>query len=187
MVCPGEALQRRKEARDWRALCAAVLISSGSVALKIGIREQKIVYLRNMLQSRFGLEKTPVPWLERLFRLAEPHDPQAPSADDSTYRRDPNTIAPEKLGIEGEYDENGMAKRVALALDEDPNINDLETVYLAQKEGVVLFKGKVPDQETLDELVNVARRVEGVAEVETDQVAIGSSILTADHEALKDD
>jgi len=55
----------------------------------------------------------------------------------------------------------------------------LETVYLAQQGTAVVFKGKVPTQETLNELIKIAQRVEGATAVATDQVVIGTAILTA--------
>lgn len=119
-----------------------------------------------------------MPWLERLFGQAEPHDPQVASADDSSYRPDPNTIPAERLELAEEHDKNGLAKRVALAFDEDPNIEDLETVYLAQQDKVIKLRGKVPSQEVLDELVKVAQQVKGVSQVQTDQVAIGFTLTT---------
>jgi len=116
-----------------------------------------------------------MPWLERIFGQTKPHDPQAPSAAEATFHPDPNALlaadSPDQL-----------ARRVALALDQDPNIQDLETVYLAQQGTAVVFKGKVPTQETLNELIKIAQRVEGVTTVETDQVAGGTAILTTDLE-----
>ena len=127
-----------------------------------------------------------MPWLERLFGQAHPRDPQAPSAEEATFHPDPNAISLEELGVEKETSNDQLARRVALALDEDPNIEDLETVYIAQQETTVVFKGKVPDQETLDELIKVAQQVEGVTSVDADQIAIGTAILTANYEDLKD-
>jgi osmotically-inducible protein OsmY len=77
------------------------------------------------------------------------------------------------MGLSGEYDQSGLAKRVALAFDQDAGLDDVDTLYVAQTGSTVVLKGKVPSQQILQKMVSVARNVNGATGVETDQVTIG--------------
>jgi osmotically-inducible protein OsmY len=126
-------------------------------------------------------------WLKRLFGLEKPQNaevnptPQAvPQAPNATFAPDttaPSTatqsIPPERMGLNGEYDQSGLAKRVALAFDQDPQLDDINTLWVAQTGGTVVLKGKVPSQDILNRMVSVARSVNGATGVETNQVTIG--------------
>lgn len=118
-------------------------------------------------------------WLQRLFGLEKPHNPEQaiqgtpapePQASAATTTE---AIPPERIGLNGEYDQSGLAKRVALAFDQDPELDDVNTLYVAQTGGTVVLKGKVPSQEILNKMVSVARSVNGATSVETNQVTIG--------------
>jgi hypothetical protein len=110
-------------------------------------------------------------WLPRLFGHDKPENAQVnpeavpASGGDST--------PPERVGLNGEYDQSGLAKRVALAFDQDPRFEAIETVWIAQTGSTVVLKGNVPNQDTLDQLVLVASQVKGATEVTTAEVAIG--------------
>ena len=78
-----------------------------------------------------------------------------------------------KIGLTGEFDESGLAKRVTLAFDEDSQLDDVETLWVAQLSSKVVLKGKVPSQAILDKMVAVARDVEGATAVDTSQVEVG--------------
>lgn len=82
-------------------------------------------------------------------------------------------IPPERLGLQGEYDESGLAKRVALAFDNDPVLEDVDTLYVAQTGTTVVLKGSVPSQSILDRMVTVAKGVHGSKDVEINQVNVG--------------
>lgn len=121
-------------------------------------------------------------WLKRLFGLEKPQNAQAnqqPAAQ--AYSAQPasqapaatDSIPPERLGLSGEYDQSGLAKRVALAFDEDPQLDDIDGLYVAQTGSTVVFKGKAPSQEILNRMISVARSVHGATSVETNQVTIG--------------
>lgn len=120
-------------------------------------------------------------WLQRLFGLEKPQNPEqaiqgtpAPEPESSAATTtDTETIPPERIGLNGEYDQSGLAKRVALAFDQDPQLDDVNTLYVAQTGGTVVLKGKVPSQEILNKMVSVARSVNGATAVETNQVTIG--------------
>ncbi len=125
-------------------------------------------------------------WLKRLFGMEKPANPQqaisgisntlsavsgATTSVSQSVAAEP--IPPERVGLNGEYDQSGLAKRVALAFDEDPQLDDINGLYVAQTSGTVVLKGKVPTQTILDKMVAVARGVNGATSVETDQVNVG--------------
>ena len=129
-------------------------------------------------------------WLQRLFGVQKPANPQqainAQPAPQASYNAPQNapaassqgststaTIPPERIGLNGEYDQSGLAKRVALAFDEDAQLDDIDTLYVAQTGSTVVLKGKVPSQEILNRMVSVAKSVNGATSVETNQVSIG--------------
>lgn len=106
-------------------------------------------------------------WLQRLFGFGKPADAQTnPTPTESG-------IAPERVGLNGEYDQSGLAKRVALAFDEDPQLANIDTLYVAQTGGTVVLKGSVPSQDILNQMVSVAGGISGATSVDTDQVTIG--------------
>jgi osmotically-inducible protein OsmY len=129
-------------------------------------------------------------WLQRLFGLERPQANQqsqatrtqaapqaAPQAANRTAQAPSNaaqaSVPPERMGLNGEYDESGLAKRVALAFDDDNSIDDINTLYVAQTGTTVVLKGKVPDQQILGKMVSVARSVKGATAVDTSQVSVG--------------
>jgi osmotically-inducible protein OsmY len=106
----------------------------------------------------FGKDK-PANATPRVNRSA----PNAAAADVPDY----------KVGLDGQFDESGLAKRVTLAFDEDNQLDDIETLWVAQTSGTVVLKGKVPSQAILDKMVQVAKGVDGTDAVDTKQVEIG--------------
>ena len=117
-------------------------------------------------------------WLKRLFGMEKPEDaqvnPDTSAAPEETATGDTGeSIAPERVGLNGEYDQSGLAKRVALAFDESSQFDDIDTIYVAQTSGTVVLKGEVPNQDILDQMVEVARGVSGATDVNTDQVTVG--------------
>jgi osmotically-inducible protein OsmY len=110
-------------------------------------------------------------WLQRIFGGKKDEAPAAaaPPADAPTG----SDIPPERLGLNGEYDQSGLAKRVAQAYDNDPNLDDIETLWVAQLTGTVVLKGKVPSQDLLDKCVAIAEGVNGATSVDASQVTIG--------------
>jgi osmotically-inducible protein OsmY len=113
-------------------------------------------------------------WLKKMFGMEKaPENAQvnpAPAATESG-----ESIAPERVGLSGEYDESGLAKRVALAYDHDSSLAPYaeDTVWVAQTGSAVVLKGKVPSQDVLNKLTDVAMTVSGATEVLTDQVSVG--------------
>ena len=83
-----------------------------------------------------------------------------------------NSIPVERIGLNGEFDSSGLAKRDAQAPSEDPIVQSVSTVYVAQNNSKIIFKGMVPDQEILDRLLTIAQNVSGVDDVDLSQVEI---------------
>jgi osmotically-inducible protein OsmY len=77
------------------------------------------------------------------------------------------------VGLNGEYDDSGLAKRVVLAFDEDPDLADEDRLWVAQTGTTVVLKGTVSAQATLNKMVSVARGVSGAQAVDTSQVTVG--------------
>ena len=124
-------------------------------------------------------------WLKRLFGLEKLENQetvdapayQAPVAEAQSQQAQPagstQTIPPERMGLNGEYDQSGLAKRVAQAFDANPDVADIKTVYVAQLGTTVVLKGTVTDQEIVNKLVTIAKGVKGATGVETNQVTVG--------------
>ena len=122
-------------------------------------------------------------WVKRLFGLEKLENQetvdapayQAPVAQSPAQpaAASAQKIPPERMGLNGEYDQSGLAKRVAQAFDANPDVADIETVYVAQLGTTVVLKGTVPDQEIVSKLVTIAKGVKGATGVETNQVTVG--------------
>ena len=119
-------------------------------------------------------------WLKRLFGMEKPANAQvnpepapAPAATADAPAASAETTAPERVGLNGEYDQSGLAKRVALAFDQDSDLADEERLWVAQTSGTVVLKGQVSDQASLDKMVSIARGVSGATAVDTTQVTVG--------------
>ena len=128
-------------------------------------------------------------WLQRLFGKEEQEKKQksqsgqgnrpaqggsvAQAAATTPRQSSTQAIPPERVGLDGEYDESGLAKRVAAAFDDDSSLDDIETLYVAQTGGTVVLKGKAPSQAILSKMATVAKGVRGASAVDTSQVTIG--------------
>lgn len=82
-------------------------------------------------------------------------------------------IPPEKGGIHQQYDQYGLAKRVAAAFDENPEISNIHTLYIEQIDSTILLKGKVPNQSALEKMINIAAQVRGVSVINFSCVEVG--------------
>jgi hypothetical protein len=111
-------------------------------------------------------------WLQRMFGMEKPADASVdPQPTESAP--DGGEIPAERVGLSGEYDQSGLAKRVALAFDEDAGVTDVDTLWVAQTGSSVVLKGTVPSQDILDQMVAIASGVSGATDVDTSQVNIG--------------
>ncbi len=113
-------------------------------------------------------------WLQRIFGKEKPENAEVNPAPAAEQPADaPAEIPPERIGLTGEYDQSGLAKRVALAFDQDDTLDDVETLWVAQLGTTVVLKGSVPSQDILNKMVEVANNVNGASAVTTDQVTVG--------------
>ena len=115
-------------------------------------------------------------WLKKMFGMEKaPENAQVNPAPATDVSGGGNTVPPERLGLNGEYDESGLAKRVALAYDHDSSLEQYseDTVWVAQTGSTVVLKGKVPSQDVLEKLKEVAMTVNGASNVTTDEVSVG--------------
>lgn len=76
------------------------------------------------------------------------------------------SIPPEKVGLDGEFDESGLAKRVAQALDE-ANISDNVGLWVAQQGNTVVLKYNDDAKDVLAQAEQIAQGVEGAGGVQT--------------------
>ena len=113
-------------------------------------------------------------FFKRLFGLEKPADAQVnPQPTEEKHPETGESIPPERIGVSGEYDQSGLAKRVALAFDEDDQLTDLESLYIAQTGSTVVLKGEVPTADALNYAVEVAQGVNGATDVNADGVTVG--------------
>ena len=72
---------------------------------------------------------------------------------------------PERIGVQGEYDYNGLAKRVKYNFEQAFG-EQVAQLRVAQRGCVVILTGVVPSRSLLNRLVSLAIKVEGAALVE---------------------
>lgn len=82
------------------------------------------------------------------------------------------TIPPERVGIDGEYDYNGLANRVIQALEQQFSYEDLQHLKVRQRGTVVMLSGKLSNQQLLHQIRCASLNVSGATDVETQGVNI---------------
>ncbi len=78
----------------------------------------------------------------------------------------------EYLGLKGEYDPQGLAKRVAYAFDHHPQIRHINTLCILQRGNQIGLLGKVETAQQLQQVIELARQVEGTKDVDISQVVV---------------
>jgi hypothetical protein len=81
-------------------------------------------------------------------------------------------IPPERVGIHGEYDHSGLAKRVRLAFQAYLDAPIAHQLEVRQRGCVVILIGYIEAPQLLAQLAAVALTVEGAAFVETYSIVI---------------
>ncbi len=85
-------------------------------------------------------------------------------------------IPQERIGLNGvTYDQNGLAKRVEKALQEDPvlgAVKDKSKIYIGQNGNEIILRGTVSDEYIIHKILYVTKKVEGVTEVNIEEVKI---------------
>jgi len=75
------------------------------------------------------------------------------------------TIPPERIGLNGEYDHYGLAKRVQLAFQQAFTSEQIQSLAVSQRGRVVVLKGQVA-KNLLKRLVEIAAKIHGATDVE---------------------
>lgn len=81
-------------------------------------------------------------------------------------------IPPERLGIRGEYDHNGLAKRVWLRFCEAVGAQAVAHLSVRQRGSVVILTGLVNSQALLENLIQLALQEQGATNVEVRGVEV---------------
>ncbi|MGB7087031.1 MAG: phospholipid-binding protein [Phormidesmis sp.] len=84
-----------------------------------------------------------------------------PAFSINSFRQNP----PERIGMQGEYDYNGLAKRVMHAFTQELG-DEVNQVKVRQRGCVVILTGVVSSRRHLNHLVSLAAKIEGTALVE---------------------
>jgi len=117
-------------------------------------------------------------WLQRIFggqtdeAAAAPESTPESTPESSEESATAQDVPAERMGLNGEYDQSGLAKRVAAAFDQDSSVADIETVWVAQTGGTVVLKGEAPSQDQLNRLIEIANEQNGANAVDAEQVTI---------------
>ncbi|NJK58487.1 MAG: response regulator [Pleurocapsa sp. SU_5_0] len=84
-----------------------------------------------------------------------------------------STVIPlSRVGLYGEFSLNGLAQRVTKAYKQDSNLDRVSSVYVAQKDDAIILFGTIADAALLRRMENIAKQVDGVKEVDTNNVTI---------------
>ncbi|MEO1590270.1 MAG: phospholipid-binding protein [Cyanobacteria bacterium J06632_22] len=86
-------------------------------------------------------------------------------------------IPPERVGLNGEYDYYGLAKRVRSYLRESVDTHLLQMLKVNQRGRVIVLSGVLPSLELLQQLHHLVAVVPGVDAVETYAVRLESELL----------
>jgi osmotically-inducible protein OsmY len=113
----------------------------------------------------FCLEDVAMGFLGKLFGKKEEEKAAAAPKISVAQAATTNSIPPEKVGLDGQFDESGLAKRVAKALD-DAGISDDVGLWVAQTGSTVVLKYNDDAKAVLAKAEQVARSVEGAKSVE---------------------
>lgn len=77
---------------------------------------------------------------------------------------------PERIGVDGQFNQSGLAQRVSVSLKKDSALSNL---FVAQTGTTVVLKGQVASQALLDRAIALAQAEPGCAEVQSTLVLVG--------------
>ncbi len=86
---------------------------------------------------------------------------------------------PERIGLLGEYDHNGLAKRVTYCFEQSVS-EDISQLKVRQRGCVVILTGQVSSPRLLNHLVDLVITVEGAALVEIYRVSFSEEDVIAE-------
>ncbi|WP_008319322.1 BON domain-containing protein [Leptolyngbya sp. PCC 6406] len=95
-------------------------------------------------------------------RLSSPNPPPAPQGQARWFK----SIPPERVGLGGEYDHYGLKKRVECHLRNCLGANAIADLTILQRGRVIILHGRVTSPTQLQQIVQIALMVEGIAQVE---------------------
>jgi len=85
---------------------------------------------------------------------------------------------PERIGLSGEYDYNGLAKRVMHCFQQTVG-DEVAQLKVRQRGCVVILTGVIPSRRLLTQLITLATKVEGAALVELYRVTFTEDEVVA--------
>lgn len=97
-----------------------------------------------------------------------------PAFSANTFRKSP----PERIGVHGEYDYNGLAQRVTHAFRQSVG-DEVAQLKVRQRGCVVILTGIISSRRRLNHLITLATKTEGAALVELYGVTILEDDLAA--------
>jgi hypothetical protein len=89
----------------------------------------------------------------------------------SPFLRILRTIPPERVGLHGEYDHSGLAKRVSLALSQQFQPTEVAQLRISQRGTVVVVQGNIANSH-LAQIISVILSVRGAADVEINGISM---------------
>ncbi|MEO1593408.1 MAG: phospholipid-binding protein [Cyanobacteria bacterium J06632_22] len=88
-------------------------------------------------------------------------------------------IPPERVGLNGEYDYYGLAKRVRLHLRETIGWRLMQTLRVSQRGRVVVLAGILPSTDVLEQVIQQVSGLPGVDMVEAQAVRLEVEMLVS--------
>ncbi|WOD37507.1 hypothetical protein [Nodosilinea sp. E11] len=85
-----------------------------------------------------------------------------------------SAIPPERVGLSGEYDYYGLAKRIQANFCSHAGRAAVRQITVKQRGSTVILSGRVDSLHLLDQLVNLALHTEGATHVEVQDVQVNS-------------
>ncbi|HIK54249.1 MAG TPA: hypothetical protein IGS37_03685 [Synechococcales cyanobacterium M55_K2018_004] len=87
-------------------------------------------------------------------------------------------IPPERVGLFGEYDHNGLAKRVRQTLERHLTPEEVKALKITQRGGVVVLVSQSRNHQFLNRVVQLVLPVEGVTGIELNgSIVTGSGLI----------
>jgi hypothetical protein len=86
------------------------------------------------------------------------------------------SIPPERVGLNGAYDHNGLAKRVWHLFSQTFEPDEIAKLRVTQRGAVVVIVGKISGQQLLIRLVRSAMTVSGAVDVEVNGVSLADRL-----------
>ncbi len=106
-------------------------------------------------------------FLGKLFGKKEEEKAAKTPKVDVKKRATEKSIPAEKVGLDGEFDDSGLAKRVAQALD-NAGIADNIGLWVAQSGSTVVLKYNPDAEASLEQAKSIAKGVDGATAVKAE-------------------